>query len=71
MSDEDLSEEKTQCLDMGAFDSMISVLFAFIMIYVGWEILYPLNPLLAVLFILMALFVVFRAVTGGGRGGGL
>jgi len=56
---------------MGAFDSMVSVLFAFIMIYVGWEILYPLNPLLAILFILMALFVVFRAVTGGGRGGGL
>ncbi|HUI01893.1 MAG TPA: hypothetical protein VLX56_09730 [Nitrososphaerales archaeon] len=71
MSDEDLSEEKTKCRDMGAFDSMVSVLFAFIMIYVGWEILYPLNPLLAILFILMALFVVFRAVTGGGRGGGL
>lgn len=51
---------------MGAADSLIAVLFAFIVVYVGWTILYPLNPFLAVLFIIFALYVVFRSV-GGGR----
>jgi hypothetical protein len=71
LAEEDLSEKDQKRRDMGAADSMISVLFALIMVYVGWEIIYPINPLLAVLFILMALYVIFRSVTGGGRGGGL
>ena len=53
----------------GAADAIISLLIAFILIYVGAVILWPLNPLFAVLFVIFALYVAFRGL--GKRSGGL
>ena len=39
-------------------------MFAFVVLYVGWSIIYPVNPILAVLFILLGLFVIIRSVMG-------
>ena len=46
----------------GAADAIISLLIAFILIYVGAVILWPLNPLFAVLFVIFALYVAFRGL---------
>ena len=51
----------------GAADAIISLLISFILIYVGAVILWPLNPLFAVLFVIFALYVAFR---GLGKGNG-
>jgi purine-cytosine permease-like protein len=46
---------------------LVTVLLAFLMIYVGFEVLYSVNPLLAVVFVLASLYLIFKSV-GGGRG---
>ena len=49
---------------MGLIDRMVGLMFAFVVLYVGWTIIYPVNPILAVLFILLGLFVIIRSVMG-------
>ena len=53
---------------MGLVDSIITLLLAFVLIYVGAVILWSFNPFLAVLFILVALFIAARSIGKGGRG---
>ena len=44
-------------------ESLVDLLIAVIIIYVGFQILWPVNPFLAVIFILFALY--FLAKTAG------
>ena len=50
-----------------AIEGMFTLVVVFLMIYVGWVILEPVNPLLAILFVLMGLYLAFRSIGGGGR----
>ena len=53
---------------MGAVDAVISVLIAFILIYVGAVVLWALNPFLAVLFVVAALYIALRGLGRTGEG---
>ena len=55
---------------MGAVDAIISLLIAFVLIYVGAVILWSLNPIFAVVFVLLALYIAARGL-GKGDGKGL
>jgi ABC-type bacteriocin/lantibiotic exporter with double-glycine peptidase domain len=46
-------------------DSIIELLIAVVMIYVGAVILYNLNPVFGILFVLLALYILFRTVSKG------
>jgi hypothetical protein len=48
--------------------SIVILLVAIIIIYIGFEVIYAINPLLAILFVALALYVVFRSISGGGSG---
>ena len=50
---------------MGLVDAIVSLLIAVILIYVGAVIVWSLNPLLAVLFVIFALYVAARTVAKG------
>jgi hypothetical protein len=50
----------------GVIDGLVGLVFAFIILYVGWTIIYALNPILAVLFIILGVYVVFRVLAEGG-----
>ncbi len=54
---------------MGLIDSLISLIVAFVLVYVGAVILWPINPILAVLFVIFAIYLVLRSIGRGGRGG--
>jgi hypothetical protein len=47
--------------------SIFTLLIVFIIIYVGYTVLYAVNPLLAILFVLMGLYLAFRSTGGRGR----
>lgn len=47
---------------MGAFDAVLSLLIAFVLIYVGAVVLWSLNPIFAVLFVLAALYIALRGL---------
>ena len=49
---------------MGVVDEIISLLIAFVLIYVGAVILWNVNPFFAVLFVLAALYIVLRGFKG-------
>jgi len=49
-------------------DAVIGLLFAFVVIYVGAVILWSFNPLFAVLFVLVALFITIRATARRSEG---
>ena len=48
-----------------AIDAIISLIIAFILIYVGAVILWSLNPFFAVLFVLDALYIGLRGLREG------
>jgi len=50
---------------LGLVDAIVSLLIAVILIYVGAVIVWSLNPLLAVLFVIFALYVAARTVAKG------
>jgi len=54
---------------LGAEDVIVSLIVAIILIYVGAVIIWSLNPLLAVLFVAFAVYVVARSVAKGGSDG--
>ena len=49
-------------------DSLIQLLFAFIIIYVGAYIIYAVNSLLGFLFVLFGLYLIVSGVRKGGGG---
>ena len=49
---------------VGVVDEIISLLIAFVLIYVGAVILWNVNPFFAVLFVLAALYIVLRGFKG-------
>jgi hypothetical protein len=53
----------------GLVDLIISLIVAMILIYVGAVIIWSLNPLFAVLFVIFAVYVAARAVVKGGSDG--
>jgi hypothetical protein len=50
-------------------DTIIGLIVALVLVYVGGVILWSLNPILGVLFIIVALYVVLRSIGRGSRGG--
>ncbi len=50
----------------GVIESLVSLLIAVIIIYVGIQILWPINPFLAIIFVLFALYFLLRTA-GRGR----
>jgi hypothetical protein len=52
---------------LGLADTLISLLIAVVIIYVGIEILYPINPFLAIVFFVLAAYLVVKSLGGGGR----
>ena len=43
-------------------ETIVSLVFALLIIYVGFTVIYAINPLLAFLFVIMALYAVARAI---------
>jgi hypothetical protein len=56
----------TLCSDLGTVDELVNLLIAIVIIYVGFAILYPINPFLTIIFVLAALYILTRAI-GRGR----
>jgi 4-hydroxybenzoate polyprenyltransferase len=54
--------------ESGLIDSLVTLLIAVILLYVGFAILYPINPLVAILFVILALYIVVRFASKG-KGG--
>jgi hypothetical protein len=52
---------------MGLIDALLGLIIAFVLVYVGAVILWSINPILSVLFGIIAIYVIVRSV---GRGGG-
>jgi len=50
---------------MGIIDSLISVIIALVLVYVGVAILWAINPILAILFVLLAAYIFVRGVRSG------
>lgn len=46
-------------------DRIIMLLIAVFVIYAGYEVLYPINPLLAIVFVLAALYLVVKSIGKG------
>ena len=47
---------------MGLVDAIVELLIAVLLVYVGAVIIWSLNPILAVLFILAALYILARTI---------
>ena len=45
--------------------SLMNLLIAFILIYVGVTVLYSVNPFLGVLFVIFALYILVSGIRGG------
>jgi ABC-type polysaccharide/polyol phosphate export permease len=45
--------------------SLMNLLIAFILIYVGVTVLYSVNPFLGILFVIFALYILISAIRGG------
>ena len=54
---------------IGLVDLIVSLLVAVILIYIGTVIIWSLNPLFAVVFVVLAVLVVARAVRRGDSDG--
>ena len=55
---------------MGLIDALLDLIIAFVLVYVGVTILWSLNPILGVLFAIVAIYFVLRSVSRatGARG---